>query len=69
MKEAEIKRVVELIHQGLQLAKEVSAVSGPKLVDYKKTLLEDPVFHEKLLKIKETVESFATEFPMPGFEY
>ena len=69
MKEPEIQKVVELIHQGLQLARDVSAVSGPKLVDYKKTLLEDPVFHDQVLKIKETVEMFAIKFPMPGYEY
>jgi len=69
MKETEIKQVVELIHQGLQLALEVFKLSGPKLVDFKKILLDNAECHEKVLKVKESVEKLATAFPMPGFDY
>lgn len=69
MKETEIKKVVQFIHEGLQVARDVSIISGPKLVDFKKTLLEDSVFQDKVKMIKESVENFATAFPMPGYEY
>lgn len=67
--EADIRKVVEFIHQGLQLALEVSAISGPKLVDFKRVLIEDPKVHEKMLQLRASVEHFALDFPMPGYEF
>lgn len=68
-KEQDIGRVVELIHMGLQLAKEVSVLSGPKLVDYKRVLLENADVQAKLSEIRHQVENLAQQFPMPGFDY
>lgn len=68
-KEEDIKRVVESIHKGLQLAKEVSVLSGPKLVDFKRVLLESQEIQNKLTEIRLQVEDLAREFPMPGFDY
>ncbi|KAL0271731.1 UNVERIFIED_CONTAM: hypothetical protein PYX00_008729 [Menopon gallinae] len=66
--EKDIETVAELIHKGLLLAKEAQKVSGPKLVDFKKTLSEDPVFVEKVEALKNEVIEFASKFPLPGLE-
>lgn len=68
-KEEDIGRVVELIHKGLQLAKEVSVLSGPKLVDFKRLLLENQEIHNKLSEIRQEVETLAQDFPMPGYDF
>lgn len=67
--ETDIQNVVNFIHEGLQLALEVSAISGPKLVDFKRVLLEDSNIHQKVLKLKNAVENFALDFPMPGYDF
>ncbi|XP_046648046.1 serine hydroxymethyltransferase-like [Daphnia pulicaria] len=67
--EADIKRVVEFINKGLQLALEVSAISGPKLVDFKRVLVEDSNVSTKVVQLRTEVESFALNFPMPGYEF
>lgn len=66
--EADIARVVQFINKGLQLALEISAISGPKLVDFKRVLLEDPQINAKVLQLRSEIESFALDFPMPGYD-
>ena len=61
--------MVEFINKGLQIALEVSAISGPKLVDFKRVLIEDSNVNAKVLQLRTEVESFALNFPMPGFEF
>lgn len=67
--EKDISNVVQFIHQGLQLALEISAKSGPKLVDFKRTLLEDSKLNEKVQQLRTSVEHFALDFPMPGYNF
>lgn len=67
--EADIQRVVQFISKGLQLALEVSAISGPKLVDFKRVLVEDSNINAKVSQLRTEVESFALDFPMPGYEF
>nr|CAG4634664.1 EOG090X02MW [Alona affinis] len=67
--EADIRTLVNIIHQGLQLAHEVSAISGPKLVDFKRVLSEDAGIKVKVDEIRAKVESLALAFPMPGYEF
>ncbi|XP_034192231.1 serine hydroxymethyl transferase isoform X1 [Osmia lignaria lignaria] len=66
--EEDIDKVVDFIHKGLQLAKEVSNISGPKLVDYKRVLNTDVNIKTKVAALKEEVETFSRQFPMPGYE-
>lgn len=66
--EADIARVVQFINKGLQLALEISAISGPKLVDFKRVLLENPQINAKVLQLRSEIESFALDFPMPGYD-
>ncbi|XP_046386265.1 serine hydroxymethyltransferase isoform X2 [Ischnura elegans] len=65
-KEEDIDKVVDFIHRGLMLAKEIQKVSGPKLVDFKKVLAEDPTFHAKASQLRTEVENFSEKFPIPG---
>ncbi|XP_077979996.1 serine hydroxymethyltransferase, cytosolic-like [Glandiceps talaboti] len=59
-------RVVEYIHRGLQLTQEIKSVSGPALKDFKNTLYNDPNFADRLRILREEVEEFAAQFPLPG---
>lgn len=67
--EQDIRAVVNIIHEGLQLAREISTISGPKLVDYKRVLLEDKAIQVKVSNIRKEVERLADAFPMPGYEF
>jgi len=67
-KEDEMKLTVQLIDSAFKLALEFQAVSGPKLVDWKKELLK-PENLAKIDAIKEQVETLAIKFPLPGREH
>lgn len=47
------------------LALEIQIKSGPKLVDFKRTL-SDLEFSSKIKQLREEVENFSSQFPMPG---
>lgn len=66
--EKDIDQVVEYIDMALQLSKEIAAVSGPKLVDFKKAVHEDATFVPKVKALKDKVEAFSKAFPLPGYE-
>ncbi|XP_063904582.1 serine hydroxymethyltransferase isoform X2 [Zophobas morio] len=65
--EKDIDRVVEFIDKALKLSKEVSAKSGPKLVDYKKVIECDPEIQKKVEALRDEVAAFACQFPLPGY--
>lgn len=60
--------IVGFIDRALNLAVEIQAVSGPKLVDYKKVLHENSEFGAKIDALRQQVEDFAMQFPLPGRE-
>lgn len=64
--ESDIDQVVEFIHRGLELSKEISLGSGPKLVDFKTAVHGD--FAKKVSTLRNEVENFSVKFPMPGYE-
>ncbi|XP_053998564.1 serine hydroxymethyltransferase [Hylaeus anthracinus] len=66
--EEDIDKVVDFIHRGLLLAKEISKISGPKLVDYKRVLSTDADIKLKVAALKEEVETFSRQFFMPGYD-
>lgn len=66
--EGDMAKVVEFIDRGLQLSKEITAVSGPKLADFKRVLHEDPTFNAKVQALKKEVQTYSEKFPMPGYE-
>lgn len=46
--ESDMEKVVDFIDRALQLSKEIAQVSGPKLVDFKRILHEDPTLNAKV---------------------
>lgn len=66
--EGDMAKVVDFIDRGLQLSKEITAVSGPKLADFKRVLHEDPTFNAKVQALKKEVQTYSEKFPMPGYE-
>lgn len=66
--EGDMAKVVDFIDRGLQLSKEITAVSGPKLADFKRVLHEDPALNAKVQALKKEVQSYSEKFPMPGYE-
>lgn len=66
--EEDIVKVADFIDKGLKLSKEVSAISGPKLVDFKRVLNTDEIIKVKVAALKEEVETFSRQFSMPGNE-
>lgn len=66
LKETDIDNVADFINRGLKLAKEISVISGPKIVDFKKVIHENPEFTEKISALKQEVEAFSEKFFLPG---
>jgi len=60
--------IVDLIDRAFRLALDVQAVSGPKLVDWKKELVKEENT-AKILQIKRDVEALALKFPLPGRQH
>jgi len=68
LKEKDIEQVVQYLHQGLQLAREIKAASpGVLLKDFLATM-QTSEYQAKIHVLRESVEAFAATFPMPGYE-
>lgn len=63
--ESEMDDVVQFIDRGLQLSKEISAVSGAKLVDFKAACHSEQ-FAGKIKLLRDEVEKYSEKFPLPG---
>lgn len=68
LKEHDIEQVAEFIHQALTLAVEINRSSGPLLKDFKMKLVSDPDFQRKIFELRQKVEDFAMQFPLPGYD-
>jgi len=66
--EKDIDVVVDFIDRGIQIAKEIGKLSGPKLVDFKKMLHENEKFKSQISSLKMEVTKFGESFPLPGEE-
>ncbi|XP_063825077.1 serine hydroxymethyltransferase [Ostrinia nubilalis] len=66
MKEADIDKVVDYIDRALNIAKEIVKISGPKLVDFNKTIEGNADFKSKIEALKKEVEDYSRKFPIPG---
>lgn len=64
--EQDIDKVAFYIHKGLELAKEITLKSGPKLVDFNNVIATDPTIQQKISELKKEIGSFASKFPLPG---
>merc|ERR1712096_184699 len=67
LNDEDMDKVVEFLHSAMQLAVEIQKTSGPKLVDFKKSL-HDEKFTGKIKAVKDDVEKFAIQFRLPGHE-
>ena len=68
MKEVDILRVADFVDRGFQLAIEINkAAASPALKDFLHTL-ESEEFQSKIKALRDQVESFAVQYPMPGNE-
>ncbi|CAH1100276.1 unnamed protein product [Psylliodes chrysocephalus] len=67
LKESDIDVVVDFIDRALKLAKEVSKISGPKLVDFKKTIHENSDVAKKVATLRDEVSKYSEKFPLPGY--
>lgn len=65
--ETDIDRVVAFIDRGLKLSKEISNVSGAKLVDFKAACHSEQ-FSGKIAALRNEVEEFGSTFELPGTE-
>ena len=43
-------------------------LQGTSLADFRTYIMEDISTKEKILQLKKAVETFAKEFPLPGFD-
>lgn len=68
MKEPEFDNVAKFIHKGIELTLEITKISGPKLVDFKKVIHADEGVAKKIADLKKEVEDFAKKFPLPGHD-
>lgn len=66
--EKDIDQVVDYIDKALTLAKEVSEISGPKLVDFKKALEENAGIKAKIDALRNEIQTYSEKFPMPGYQ-
>ncbi|CAG9824715.1 unnamed protein product [Phaedon cochleariae] len=66
LKEENIDDVVNFIDRALKLAKEISAASGPKLVDYKKEVHGEK-FSGQVAALRKEIEQYSENFPLPGY--
>lgn len=67
LKEADIEKVAEFIHRGIQIT--VEAQEGcPTVKDFKVKLESDEATRKKIETLRSDVETFALAFPMPGLD-
>ncbi|XP_030569220.1 serine hydroxymethyltransferase, mitochondrial isoform X2 [Drosophila novamexicana] len=67
--EKDMEQVVAFIDAALKIGAEAAkAVSSPKLVDYTKTLNENPAIKQQLSELHKCVKKFSVTFPLPGQE-
>jgi len=67
LKCSDMTTVIRFIDDAMQLATQVQAASGPKLVDFK-AKLKTPEFQSKVEVIRGKVEQFAEHFRLPGHD-
>lgn len=68
-KEAEILQVADFVDQGFKLAVEINKACGPTATvkDFAQKMHSDE-FKLKIRNLKQRIEEFAVQFPMPGFD-
>lgn len=65
--EKDFKTVIDLLDEAVQIAADVKSKTQ-KLKDFKEFLASDTETLQNIAKLRSKVESFASKFPMPGFD-
>lgn len=68
LKEADFEKVVDFIHEGVQLTKKINPKAGKLLKDFKDFCKTDDEFKKESAELRSRIEAFAAKFSMPGFE-
>ncbi|CAB3981542.1 serine hydroxymethyltransferase, mitochondrial-like [Paramuricea clavata] len=66
--ENDFVQVVEFLDQGVKIALEAQEKTGTSLPDFRAYIMEENSTRGKISQLKEEVEKFAKEFPLPGFD-
>ncbi|GAA6063208.1 hypothetical protein JCM10212_006841 [Sporobolomyces blumeae] len=67
MKEPEMVKVADFLHRAVQIGLQAQTESGSKLLkDFVATISGSGASAEALKQLKQEVEAFATQFPLPG---
>lgn len=66
LNEKNMDDVVEFIDRALTLSKEITAVSGPKLKDFKDAC-ETKQFIPAITELRNEIEKYSDSFPLPGY--
>ncbi len=64
MVESDFEQIALFLHEALQISLKIQEQSGPKLKDYIALLADN----EEVKALRQSVNAFATTFPMPGFD-
>ena len=67
-KEDDFVQVVKFLDQGVKIALEAHEETGTSLPDFRAHVMEENSTKKKINRLKEEVENFAKEFPLPGFD-
>lgn len=67
-KEKDFEQVVEFFDRAITIVTYAKKASGTKLKDYKEYLESNSEIQDKMADLKKEVNSFASQFPMPGFK-
>ena len=73
MKEAEMVTIAEFIDDGVKIAQDATAhlatkEKGQTLAVFKQHLEDNEEIQQRITKLREKVEAFASTFPIPGFD-
>jgi glycine hydroxymethyltransferase len=64
MVESDFEQIAQFLHEAVQISLKIQEQSGPKLKDYIALLADN----EEVKALRQSVNAFATTFPMPGFD-
>ncbi|XP_076332513.1 serine hydroxymethyltransferase, mitochondrial-like [Tachypleus tridentatus] len=67
-KEKEFEKVVEFIDRAVQIALEAKGKSGKTVKDFKEFIASDEGIKAHIAALKNDVEKFASQYPLPGYE-
>ncbi|XP_059047068.1 serine hydroxymethyltransferase isoform X1 [Achroia grisella] len=68
LKEADIDNVVNYIDKSLQIAQAAIKISGPKLADFNKVVVENSDIKNRIIALRTEIEKYSQSFPLPGLE-